>query len=81
MTNWASEFYAGKTVVVTGGTGGIGLALATAFRDAGATVHALGRFHGRPTADGANASNSLMPKRIVGVVRVGPARTRCSSKE
>jgi len=42
MTNWATEFYAGKTVVVTGGTGGIGLALATAFRDAGAIVHATG---------------------------------------
>ena len=42
MTNWATDFFAGKTVVLTGGTGGIGLALATAFRDAGASVHATG---------------------------------------
>jgi NAD(P)-dependent dehydrogenase (short-subunit alcohol dehydrogenase family) len=41
-THWAAPFYAGKTVVLTGGTGGIGLGLATAFRDAGATVHATG---------------------------------------
>ena len=40
--SWASEFYAGKTVVVVGGTSGIGLAIATAFRDAGAQVHATG---------------------------------------
>jgi NAD(P)-dependent dehydrogenase (short-subunit alcohol dehydrogenase family) len=40
--NWAAEFYAGKTVVVVGGTSGIGLGIATAFRDAGAMVHATG---------------------------------------
>jgi NAD(P)-dependent dehydrogenase (short-subunit alcohol dehydrogenase family) len=40
--SWASEFYAGKTVFVVGGTSGIGLGIATAFRDAGATVHATG---------------------------------------
>lgn len=39
---WASEFYAGRTVVVIGGTSGIGLAIASAFRDAGAIVHATG---------------------------------------
>lgn len=39
---WASEFYAGKTVFVVGGTSGIGLGIATAFRDAGATVNATG---------------------------------------
>jgi len=39
---WASSFFTGKTVVVTGGTGGIGLGLSEAFRDAGATVHATG---------------------------------------
>jgi NAD(P)-dependent dehydrogenase (short-subunit alcohol dehydrogenase family) len=39
---WASEFYASKTVVVIGATSGIGLAIATAFRDAGAAVHATG---------------------------------------
>jgi NAD(P)-dependent dehydrogenase (short-subunit alcohol dehydrogenase family) len=41
-TSWAVPFFSGKAVVVTGGTGGIGLGLATAFRDAGATVHATG---------------------------------------
>lgn len=40
--SWATEFYTGKTVVVVGGTSGIGLGIATAFRDAGATVVATG---------------------------------------
>ena len=40
--HWASEFYSGKTVLVVGGTSGIGLGIATAFRDAGATVFATG---------------------------------------
>ncbi|HVX80816.1 MAG TPA: SDR family oxidoreductase [Devosiaceae bacterium] len=40
--HWASQFYNGRTVVITGGTGGIGLELAMAFRDAGAIVHATG---------------------------------------
>ena len=40
--SWATEFYSGKTVIVVGGTSGIGLAIATAFRDAGAVVHATG---------------------------------------
>jgi NAD(P)-dependent dehydrogenase (short-subunit alcohol dehydrogenase family) len=39
---WASEFYSNKTAIVIGGTSGIGLAIATAFRDAGAAVHATG---------------------------------------
>lgn len=40
--HWASEFYTGKSVFVVGGTSGIGLGIATAFRDAGATVFATG---------------------------------------
>ncbi len=40
--NWANEFYQNKTAIVVGGTSGIGLAIATAFRDAGAIVHATG---------------------------------------
>lgn len=40
--SWATEFYSGATVVVAGGTSGIGLGLASAFADAGAIVHATG---------------------------------------
>jgi NAD(P)-dependent dehydrogenase (short-subunit alcohol dehydrogenase family) len=39
---WATEFYSAKTVIVTGGTSGIGNAIANAFAEAGATVHATG---------------------------------------
>ena len=42
MSYWASPFFAGKTAVVIGGTSGIGHAIAGAFRDAGAIVHATG---------------------------------------
>ncbi len=41
-TSWAAEFFAGRAVLVAGGTSGIGLAIATAFRDAGAAVMATG---------------------------------------
>ena len=40
--HWAAPFYTAKTVAVIGGTSGIGLGLASAFRDAGAAVHATG---------------------------------------
>ena len=40
--HWAAGFYAGRPVLVAGGTSGIGLAIATAFRDAGAHVTATG---------------------------------------
>ena len=40
--SWASEFYQSRSVMVVGGTSGIGLGIATAFRDAGAIVHATG---------------------------------------
>lgn len=42
MTNWASELYATKTVVITGGTSGIGQGIGRAFADAGAIVHVTG---------------------------------------
>ncbi|RYE08592.1 MAG: SDR family oxidoreductase [Hyphomicrobiales bacterium] len=40
--SWAAGFFANKSVLVVGGTSGIGLGIATAFRDAGATVRATG---------------------------------------
>ena len=40
--SWATEFYTGKTVLVVGGSSGIGLGIAAAFRDAGASVFATG---------------------------------------
>ena len=52
--NWATEFYADKTVIVVGATSGIGLAIATAFRDAGAIVHATGATDGEVAAAPAN---------------------------
>ena len=51
--SWASEFYTGKTVLVVGGTSGIGLGIATAFRDAGASVVATGATQAEVDAAGA----------------------------
>lgn len=39
---WATEFFAGRHVVITGGTSGIGQGIGRAFADAGAIVHAMG---------------------------------------
>lgn len=39
---WATEFFSGKTVVITGATSGIGRGIGGAFADAGAIVHATG---------------------------------------
>ena len=40
--DWAKGFFAGRTVVITGGTGGIGQGIGRAFAQAGAKVHATG---------------------------------------
>ena len=39
---WATEFYANRTVVITGGTSDIGQGIGRAFADAGAMVHVTG---------------------------------------
>ncbi len=41
-SGWAAPWLAGRTVLVTGGTGGIGYGFAQGFRDAGARVIATG---------------------------------------
>lgn len=51
--NWARPFYTGKSVLVSGGTSGIGLGLATAFAAAGAKVFATGATEAEIAAAGA----------------------------
>lgn len=55
---------AGKTVVVSGGTGGIGLALARGFTEAGATVVATGSSEGRLAAAKVEESAGLAFRRL-----------------
>ena len=43
MAEICSFDYSGRTVLVTGGTAGIGLAIARAYREAGASVFVTGR--------------------------------------
>jgi NAD(P)-dependent dehydrogenase (short-subunit alcohol dehydrogenase family) len=57
---WARGWMEGRTVLVTGGTGGIGGAIAQCFRDAGATVHATGATDAEcEEARGSDASGSI----------------------
>ena len=58
--DWARGWMKGRTVLVTGGTGGIGGAIAECFRDAGAKVHATGATEAEcETARDRNASGSI----------------------
>lgn len=56
---FASNFLADKTVVVSGGTSGIGLTVAEGFAAAGATVIATGSSEGRLEAARAQAAGSV----------------------
>lgn len=58
--DWAREWLEGRRVLVTGGTGGIGGAIAGCFLDAGATVHATGATEAEcETARAARGSRSI----------------------
>lgn len=58
--DWARGWLEERRVLVTGGTGGIGSAIAGCFRDAGATVHATGATeHECDTARAADRSGSI----------------------
>lgn len=46
---WATDAFAGQSVVITGGTSGIGAAAADLFAELGADVHALGLAPADPT--------------------------------
>ena len=57
---FAKDLFTGRSVLVTGGTSGIGLACARAFRDLGAEVLATGASHGECIGARADAENGGM---------------------
>lgn len=63
--NWASAWSRGRKVLVTGGTGGIGGAIADAFLDAGAEVISTGATE--PELEAARAARPGMEHRLLDV--------------
>ena len=61
--------YSGTTVLITGGTSGIGLACARAYQQAGATVHVTGRKPELSTTGG--TSDARFIKSMCPVVEFG----------
>lgn len=64
LNTYAPDFMAGKTVVVSGGTSGIGLAIAKGFVEAGAEVVATGSSEARLQSAQAEASERLRFERL-----------------
>ncbi len=57
--SWAAPFFTGSSVLVTGGTSGIGAAIAAGFAAAGATVTATGATEGEVEAARASAAHGV----------------------
>ncbi|WP_205772532.1 SDR family NAD(P)-dependent oxidoreductase [Microvirga calopogonii] len=72
MDTFAPRLYEGRTVLVTGGTSGIGLACARAFRDLGAEVVATGATQSERDQASDDAENTGLTFEILDV-RNGPA--------
>ena len=69
-----SPSMAGKTVLVTGGTGGIGKATATGLAQLGARVGITGRDRGRAEAAAADVRSASTPVRGGGWAHDAPTR-------
>ena len=65
-----------KTVLVSGGTSGIGAAIAKAFSHAGATVHALGLETGLNVTEPASIDESVIANLRVGAENFSAAKGR-----
>lgn len=64
---WARPWIEGRKVLVTGGTGGIGGAIAQCFHDAGAVVHATGATEGECVAARAGCANTSIQYDVLDV--------------
>jgi NAD(P)-dependent dehydrogenase (short-subunit alcohol dehydrogenase family) len=66
-TTFAAQAFASRAVLVTGGTSGIGLGCARAFRDLGATVVATGATEAECSRAGAEPGNESLVFRVLDV--------------